>query len=78
MIVPIDTLRDGVDQAVMVTPGFAVTGTELDPLRECLVYSSPLAPRYEPATRGCRRAGQLAPVRSGVFPGRAAPPASVF
>jgi aminopeptidase N len=37
MIVPVDTFRNGIDQTITVTPGFSVTATELDPLRECLV-----------------------------------------
>jgi len=37
MIVPVDTFRNGIDQTITVTPGFTVTATELDPLRECIV-----------------------------------------
>jgi aminopeptidase N len=37
MVVAVDTFRNGTDQMLTVTPGFTVTGTELDPLRECLV-----------------------------------------
>jgi aminopeptidase N len=37
MIVPVDTFRNGIDQTITVTPGFTVTSTEIDPLRECLV-----------------------------------------
>jgi hypothetical protein len=37
MLVGVDTFRNGTDQTITVTPGFTVTATELDPLRECLV-----------------------------------------
>jgi aminopeptidase N len=37
MIVPVDTFRNGTDQTITVTPGFTVTATQLDPLRECIV-----------------------------------------
>jgi aminopeptidase N len=42
MIVPVDTFRNGTDQTLTVTPGFTVTATELDPLRECLVFPQAL------------------------------------
>ena len=49
MIVPVDTFRNGVDQTITVTPGFTVTATELDPLRECIVF--PAAFRSERRTQ---------------------------
>lgn len=46
MLVPVDTLRDGIDQVIpiMPQPVFTVTSVELDPLRECLVFPELLAP----------------------------------
>ncbi|MGE0398396.1 MAG: hypothetical protein AB7T06_16950 [Kofleriaceae bacterium] len=37
-IVDVNTFTGGIDQTITVTPAFTVTSTELDPLRECLVY----------------------------------------
>lgn len=37
-LVEVNTLTGGIDQTIAVTPAFAVTSIELDPLRECLVY----------------------------------------
>jgi aminopeptidase N len=43
--VEVDTFRNGIDQVVTFpTPGFAVTQTVVDSLRECLVFSSGFAP----------------------------------
>lgn len=49
----VDTFRDGPDQTLTFpTPAFAVTSTEVDPLRECLVYIGTItaapAPRIHP------------------------------
>ena len=40
MKVLVDTFTDGPDQAIPVTPGFAVTQTVIDPDNECLVFAS--------------------------------------
>jgi aminopeptidase N len=46
VLVPVDTLRGGIDQTIPISPQppFAVTALELDPLRECLVFPQLLAP----------------------------------
>ncbi len=62
MIVPVDTFHDGIDQTLTVNPGFTVTSTELDPLRECIVLPAALqvtAPARNPWLSP--RVGQLAP-----------------
>jgi len=56
--VEVDTFRNGSDQTLTVpTPGFAVTRTDIDPLRECLVFSTisavhPTEPRRHPWRSG--------------------------
>ena len=42
-LVDVNTLTGGIDQTIAVTPAFAVTSTEIDPLRECLVYPEAVA-----------------------------------
>ncbi len=37
-LVEVNTFANGIDQTFAVTPAFEVTSTEIDPLRECLVY----------------------------------------
>ncbi len=37
-LVDVNTFTGGIDQTIAVTPAFAVTTTQIDPLRECLVY----------------------------------------
>ncbi len=50
--VAVDTFRNGIDQTLTLpTPAFAVTSTQIDPLRECLVYPATVtrtAPRQHP------------------------------
>ena len=51
VLVEVDTFRNGIDQTLMVeTPAFTVTRVDLDPRRECLVYSTTAtaAPRTNP------------------------------
>lgn len=43
-LVEVDTFTAGIDQTIAVTaPAFTVTSTEIDPLRECLVYPDTMA-----------------------------------
>lgn len=42
-LVDVNTFADGIDQTIAVTPAFTVASTELDPLRECLVYPASAA-----------------------------------
>jgi hypothetical protein len=51
VLVEVDTFRNGIDQTLTVeTPAFTVTRVDLDPRRECLVYSTTAAaaPRTNP------------------------------
>lgn len=62
--VDVDTFRNGTDQTLMVpTPAFAVTRTDIDPLRECLVFSTTSGVQGRlPAARHLWRSGRDAPV----------------
>ncbi len=54
VLVEVDTFRNGIDQTIQVpTPAFTVMSTDIDPLRECLVYPAASAfakpaPRVNP------------------------------